>query len=122
MSALRRKIDALTATLASDFVRAVREEAKRELAKATPKKSVAKKKEPTAPVAKKVDDDLMRVALAFFAERGAKGATVAQLEEHAGSAGGSEVVAALTQRGALRDTGMRRATGKGTAAVFVAKG
>jgi hypothetical protein len=66
-----------------------------------------------------LDGKLTSAALEFFAERGSKGATAAQLSEHLQSADGAEVVSNLASNGFIRDAGIRRATGKGTAAVYV---
>jgi hypothetical protein len=59
-------------------------------------------------------------ALEFFAARGARGATASQVLAHLRSNGIDEdVVQSLVARGVIRDAGIRRATGKGTSAVYV---
>lgn len=100
----------------------------RKPARLAQKRRVAQKTEelvtlpPTPP-----DDSAARVAtLAFYAERGAKGATSRQVSEHLAGlgldAGASErVVDALAADGLVRDAGFRRAAGRNaTAAVYVA--
>jgi hypothetical protein len=133
---LRERIEALTAALAADFVRAARDEARRELARVprtktkakaetkneakTEAKSKAETRTKTSVPQRPHDDEAaMRVVADFFGERGSKGATVAQVAEHVSAERAPAIVAALAARGTIRDTGMRRATGKGTAAVFV---
>ena len=63
-------------------------------------------------------------ALAFFVERGTRGATAQQLGDHLarhGLAGSTDVVTSLAEAGGIRDAGFRRAAGRNaTAAVFVA--
>jgi hypothetical protein len=63
-------------------------------------------------------------ALAFFVERGTRGATAQQLGDHLaelGLAGSTDVVSTLAESGGIRDAGFRRAAGKNaTAPVFVA--
>jgi hypothetical protein len=70
-------------------------------------------------VAAEPDRKLTRAALDFFTARGSRGATVAQVQEHLQAEGANEVVSSLAERGVIRDAGIRRATGKGTAPVFV---
>jgi hypothetical protein len=63
-------------------------------------------------------------ALAFFVERGTRGATAQQLGDHLaqlGLAGSTDVVTSLAETGGIRDAGFRRAAGKNaTAPVFIA--
>lgn len=63
-------------------------------------------------------------ALAFFVERGTRGATAQQLGDHLaqlGLAGSTDVVTTLAETGGIRDAGFRRAAGKNaTAPVFIA--
>lgn len=65
------------------------------------------------------DRELTRAAVEFFAERGTRGATASQLQEHLQAGSAVAVITALAARGIVRDAGIRRATGKGTAPVFV---
>lgn len=77
---------------------------------------------PVAPVPARLDPKRINAALEFFEMRGSKGATAVQVDEHlksSGFEGEIDVVAPLLERGEIRDAGIRRATGKGTAAVFV---
>lgn len=75
--------------------------------------------EPSSP-----SPEMIATALAFFAERGSRGATAHQLGEHLaalGFAGSAEVASILARSGSIRDAGFRRAAGKNaTAPVFVA--
>ncbi|WP_146653936.1 hypothetical protein [Labilithrix luteola] len=75
-----------------------------------------------APAPARLDQKRITAALDFFEMRGSKGATAVQVDEHlkaSGFEGDVDVVTALVERGDVRDAGIRRATGKGTAAVFV---
>jgi hypothetical protein len=76
-------------------------------------------KNTTARVAPTPDRELTRAAVDFFAARGAKGATAVQLQDHLQAEGASDVFTSLAARGVIRDAGIRRATGKGTAPVYV---
>lgn len=76
----------------------------------------------SAPAPARLDPRRINAALEFFEMRGSKGATAVQVDEHlkaSGFEGDLDVVAPLLERGEIRDAGIRRATGKGTAAVFV---
>lgn len=71
--------------------------------------------------------EIMTAALAFFAERGSRGATAKQVGERlselglAAAAGVVDVVGVLEKSGRIRDAGFRRAAGKNaTAPVYVA--
>ncbi|HQY64480.1 MAG: hypothetical protein IPF92_11875 [Myxococcales bacterium] len=73
-----------------------------------------------------VDDSKARAAtVAYFAERGPKGATPRQVSEHLVGLGldgdaSDRIVDALLADGAVRDAGFRRAAGRNaTAAVYV---
>lgn len=83
----------------------------------------------TPPAPAVVDDSKTRDAtVAYYTERGAKGATTRQVAEHLAGLGldadaSDRVVAALVAAGAVRDAGFRRAAGRNaTAAVYVATG
>ena len=83
----------------------------------------------TAPAPVMVDDSKAREAtVAYYAERGAKGATTRQVAEHLAGLGldadaSDRVVDTLVADGAVRDAGFRRAAGRNaTAAVYVATG
>jgi type IV secretory pathway VirB10-like protein len=65
------------------------------------------------------DRELTRAAVDFFTERGSRGATVAQVQERLQADGANDIVSSLAERGVIRDAGIRRATGKGTAPVYV---
>ena len=82
-------------------------------------KSVKNAAPPSAP-----SPEVMTAALAFFAERGSRGATAQQLGERLaelGLAAPTDVVTVLAKSGGIRDAGFRRAAGKNaTAPVFVA--
>ena len=77
----------------------------------------------TARAAAPPDPHAVQAALDFFVNRGARGATGVQVLEHLRTNGfedgGADVMTELAARGAIRDAGIRRATGKGTAPVFV---
>lgn len=62
----------------------------------------------------------------FFEQRGRKGATASQVDEHLRASGfvgvdGAvrEVIGLLVEQGSIRDAGFRRTTGTGTAPVYV---
>jgi hypothetical protein len=87
----------------------------------------ARAEPPPAPAAVTVDDSRSRDAtIAYYAERGAKGATARQVSEHLAGLGldgdaSDRIVDALLAAGAVRDAGFRRAAGRNaTAAVYVA--
>ncbi|HVH40737.1 MAG TPA: hypothetical protein VM925_00285 [Labilithrix sp.] len=69
--------------------------------------------------------NVLDAAQRFFGERGHRGATEAQMHEGLKVHGvvladnASGVIEALVERGAIRDAGFRRTTGKGTAPVYV---
>lgn len=65
------------------------------------------------------DRELTRAAVDFFTERGSRGATVAQVQDHLQADSANDIVSSLAERGVIRDAGIRRATGKGTAPVYV---
>ncbi len=79
---------------------------------------------PEPPPAAVPDAELTAAALAYFAERGSRGATAQQVAAHLAERGlttTADVVGALVTAGAIRDAGFRRAAGRNaTAAVFVA--
>lgn len=82
-----------------------------------------------APAPVTVDDSRSREAtIAYYAERGAKGATARQVSEHLAGLGldgdaSERIVDALLAAGAVRDAGFRRAAGRNaTAAVYVTTG
>jgi hypothetical protein len=135
---LRQKLARLSSDFASQVFSALRAASLEELsafAKPSPKQPAASKpaatKQPKARApraAKKVvapapaavpDRTLTRAALEFFSARGSRGATVAQVQEHLQGEDAKDVVSSLAERGVIRDAGIRRATGKGTAPVFV---
>jgi hypothetical protein len=76
------------------------------------------------PEASSPSPEMIATALAFFAERGSRGATAHQLGEHLAALGfarSADVTSVLAQSGSIRDAGFRRAAGKNaTAPVFVA--
>ena len=69
--------------------------------------------------------DVLEAAERLFVERGARGATAAQLAELlaargvAVADGAADVIRTLVERESIRDAGFRRTTGNGTAPVFV---
>ena len=129
---LRQKINALTMAFAADVVRALRGVPVQELAALSGKKvivhrtaakRVAAKKPRPRSAAAPLDGNAVKAALEFFQDRGLKGATDVQVQEHLRVRGfvsaTADVLSELAARGAIRDAGIRRATGKGTAPVYV---
>jgi len=94
---------------------------------AKPKPNVERAATPTLVkrAARTPDGAVMRTSLAYFADRGRKGATADQLGAHLNELGladgGDLVIAALAEQGAIRDAGFRRSTGTGhkTSVVWV---
>ena len=145
---LSHKISALTTAFAAEVVRALRSVPVQELAalsgkrlSAPPAPQTIAARPAARPVAVKVkakakakanhvkgtapplDRQAVSAALDFFVDRGRKGATGVQVLEHlriSGFVSGTaEVLSDLAASGAIRDAGIRRATGKGTAPVYV---
>ena len=143
---LSHKISALTTAFAAEVVRALRSVPVQELAalsgkrlSAPPAPQTIAARQAARPVAVKVkakakadhvkgtapplDRQAVSAALDFFVDRGRKGATGVQVLEHlriSGFVSGTaDILSDLAARGAIRDAGIRRATGKGTAPVYV---
>ena len=89
-------------------------------------KNKSAKPAPPAPPPSAPSPEVTTAALAFFAERGSRGATAQQLGERLAELGlaaaaPTDVVTVLAKSGGIRDAGFRRAAGKNaTAPVFVA--
>jgi hypothetical protein len=143
MPALKDTLDQLVSTFAEDIIAAIRDvpldelvgstsnvglpRAPRPARSAPPRKSTLKKpaavEVSSGPPASIVVDEVER----FFDQRGQKGATASQVDEHLRAGGfphvdgaSQEVIGLLVERGAIRDAGFRRTTGSGTAPVYVA--
>ena len=88
----------------------------------TKKRAPATRTPPASPLLP--GPEVTAAALAFFAERGSRGATAQQVGERLAELGlpaPADVVAVLAQSGGIRDAGFRRAAGKNaTAPVYVA--
>lgn len=148
MVTLRETIDRLASSLADNIVAALRDAPLSELMlltangqkarsrqeatdlarptnKATKKRATRTRapKAPSPPA--RPDPVLLDAAAAFLTERGRKGATAPQLQEHLKargfeqSAGMTDLVSILAERGVIRDAGFRRTTGNGTASVYL---
>lgn len=98
--------------------------------RSTPTKRTLSRREPakraratTASMPSAPRPEVTTAALAFFSERGSRGATAQQLGERLtelGLAAPADVVTILTESGGIRDAGFRRAAGKNaTAPVYV---
>ena len=132
---LRQKLARLASDFASQVIDALRASSLEELtqladngaSRAEPVVKSVKKRAPkekkAAPRDDAFDQQLTMAALAFYDERGNRGATAQQLDAYLtelGLAPTADVVRVLADRGAIRDSGFRRAAGKNaTAPVFI---
>jgi hypothetical protein len=93
-------------------------------AKAPSAKKKTRPQKSTAPAPSAPSAEVTTAALAFFGERGSRGATAQQVGERLaelGLAAPNDVVDVLAKSGGIRDAGFRRAAGKNaTAPVYVA--
>ena len=124
-------IHALAAAPIDELIELTQRPASHAKPKAVTKGSPMKKRRATrspttnsAPPPAPPNREVTTAALAFFAERGPRGATAPHLGTHLTELGLSsppDIVDALAKSGAIRDAGFRRAAGKNaTSPVYVA--